>query len=137
MENLKYKTFEESDESPESKGREAIPVDAALSAQIKLIKHMTPKELQGYLSDTEEDPVLEALTMRWLEKYTLKFNGFAEYCNLHGEDNDFMERITQMNLTKEDFNSMQTFLEESTEGGVLFTDEELADFIKEKVPRNS
>jgi len=66
-----------------------------------------------------------------MEKYTLNtFNGFASYCNTNAGEEGFMDRIMQKSLTNEDFASMQTFLEESPEGGLFFTPNELTDFIR-------
>ncbi len=113
-----------------SKGREAIPVDIALNTQKKLIEYMTPSELLPHLTTNNEyDPVLEALTMRWMEKYALNFNGFTEFCNINAENESLIYRILNNQLTNEDLASMRIFLEDSPTGGPLFTPDELNNFI--------
>ncbi len=125
-------------ENASFKGREAIPADVALRAQKLLIRHMIPDELSKYLAGNLEDledldsPVLNAVIMRWLEKYALDFNGFAEYCDLHAGDG-FIDRVINDDMTETDLTSIKNFLETHPRGGSFFTPEELQEFI-EKIP---
>lgn len=127
MKNMESKSFIDNNIN---RGREAVPVEIALETQKKLIERMIPAEILPYITNENDDLILEALTMRWMEKYALNFNGFAEYCDLSVQNNDFMDRLMQNNLTNEDYVSMQTFLEQSPQGGQFFTGEELSEFIK-------
>ncbi len=124
--------FEQTEPDTLLSGREAIPVEIALEVQKQLIKYMIPSELLPYLAeDGVKEVITEALTMRWLEKYALDFNGFAEYCDDSENNKDFIKRVLENKVTESDFSAMQTFLEQSPEGGVFFTEEELAEFIKQ------
>lgn len=116
-----------------NRGREAIPVEIALETQKNLIERMIPTEILPYIEQENDDLILEALAMRWMEKYALDFNGFAEYCYLNAQNKDFMDRVMQNNLTDEDYASMQTFLEQAPEGGPLFTPDELNNFIVQHI----
>ena len=111
-------------------GRETVPVEIALETQKNLIERMIPTEILPYITNDNDGLILEALTMRWMEKYALNFNGFAEYCDLNASNKDFMDRILENNLTNEDYASMQTFLEQSPQGCQFFVGEELSEFIK-------
>jgi hypothetical protein len=112
------------------RGREAVPLEIALEMQQNLIERMIPTEILPYITNDNNGLILEALTMRWMEKYALNFNGFAEYCDLNASNKDFMDRILENNLTNEDYASMQTFLEQSPQGGQFFVGDELSEFIK-------
>jgi hypothetical protein len=100
-------------------GRQAIPVEAALLAQKTLIEYMVKyMEVEkpiiwSALSDDERDQ----LSLMWMEKYVLgDFNGFAEYCDIHAEDIDYIDRVKKGELTGEDLESMREFLERSPKG---------------------
>lgn len=97
-------------------GREAIPVGAALEAQIELIRHMVGESAWNSFDDTERD----RLVMEWMEKYAGdKFNVFAEYCDAHVDDTEFMDRAIKMKLESKDFEALKKFAEESPRGGTF------------------
>ncbi len=110
-------------------GREAVPVQAALDEQKELVLRMTPVEIRQSITDDENDPILEALMMRYLEKYvTGEFNGFADFCNENECDLEFIERAKNESLTEADFQAMISFLQQRTP---FFTEEEVSKFIEE------
>lgn len=110
-------------------GREAIPVQAALDDQKELVLHLTPLEIRQYITADENDPILEALMMRYLEKYvTGEFNGFADFCNENEGDLEFIERAKNESLTEADFQAMISFLQQRTP---FFTEEETSKFMEE------
>lgn len=120
-------------EDVKKSGREQVPPYAALDAQKKLVLHMTPERLKPYIETSEYDcPFMDALMTRYLEKYVNdKYNGFAEYCNLHGEDEDFMDRAINQNLTEADLEKVRVFLESHVDGQAFFANErEIEEFIK-------
>jgi len=95
-------------------GREVVPVDAALAAQIELIKYMVGESAWDSFDDTERD----RLVMVWMEKYAGdKFNAFAEYCDTHADDTEFINRAITMKLEPKDFDALQEFAKESSRGG--------------------
>lgn len=114
-------------------GREQVPPLAALDAQKKLVLHMTPERLKPYIETSEYNcPFMDALMSRYMDMYVVgSYNGFAEYCDLHGEDTDFMDRAINQNLTEIDFENMKEFLEAHADGLPFFAHErEIEDFIK-------
>ncbi len=110
-------------------GRGAVPVQAALDEQKELVLRMTPVEIRQYITDDENDPILEALMMRYLEKYvTGEFNGFADFCNENEFDLEFIERAKNESLTEADFLAMISYLQQITP---FFNEEEISNFLKE------
>lgn len=104
-------------------------MEIALEIQRKLIIAMIPREFLSFLDNDMENKILDMITMRWMEKYALDFNGFTEFCNLNAENEPLISRITTGTLNESDLSSMVDFLESSSEGGKFFTDEELRNFI--------
>lgn len=112
-----------------SHGREAIPVQAALDDQKELVLRMTPVEIRRYITDDENDPIIEALMLRYLEKYvTGEFNGFADFCNENEFDLEFIERAKNESLTEADFQAMISYLQHRTP---FFAEGEVSKFIEE------
>ena len=111
------------------KTREMVPVEIALEIQRKLILAMIPKDLLPFLADDTENKILDMITMRWMDKYALDFNGFTEFCNSNIEDKTLMSRVIAGELNDDDLSSMIDFLEHSSGGSKFFTDAELQDFI--------
>jgi hypothetical protein len=110
-------------------GREAVPVEAALDDQKELVLRMTPLEIRQYITDDENDPVSEALMLRYLEKYvTGEFNGFADFCNDNEFDLEFIERAKNESLTESDFQAMISYLQQRTP---FFAEGEISKFIEE------
>lgn len=109
--------------------REMVPVEIALEIQRKLILAMIPKDLLSFLENDTENKILDMITMRWMDKYALDFNGFTEFCNSNTEDKALMGKMIAGELNDEDLFSMVDFLEHSSGGGKFFTDAELQDFI--------
>lgn len=126
MEGLTGQKFET---TPKINAREEVSLEIALEIQRKLIMAMIPRELLSFLDNDIENKILDMITMRWMEKYALDFNGFTEFCNLNAENEPLMSRITTGTLNENDLSSMVDFLEHSSEGGKFFTDEELRNFI--------
>lgn len=126
MEGLTGQKFET---TPKINAREEVSLEIALEIQRKLIMAMIPRELLSFLDNDIENKILDMITMRWMEKYALDFNGFTEFCNLNAENEPLMSRITTGTLNESDLSSMVDFLESSSEGGKFFTDEELRNFI--------
>jgi hypothetical protein len=114
-------------------GREAVPVEAALSVQKKLVTYMTPLEILPYITADMYDPVAEEVMMRYMEKYVLSgFNGFAEYCDEMANDELFMERVISDSLLESDFRAMRIFMEDRS--GPLFENKAaIEEFIKKNV----
>ncbi len=110
-----HQKIQEVESSPSTVfGRELIPTDAATEAQIALMRTMAGESVWDVLSESERDEH----AMDWMERYVLgDFNAFAEYCNAHASDSDFMNRAIQKSLNEDDFSSMQAFIEESPKGG--------------------
>ena len=110
-------------------GREAVPVQAALDDQKELVLRMTPLEIRQHITDDENDPIAEALMLRYLEKYvTGEFNGFADFCNENECDMEFIERAKNESLTDDDFREMILYLQHRTP---FFTEGEVSKFIEE------
>lgn len=110
-------------------GREAVPVEAALDDQKELVLRMTPMEIRQHITDDENDPIAEALMLRYLEKYvTGEFNGFADFCNENECDLEFIERAKNELLTEDDFRKMISYLQQRTP---FFAEGEASKFIEE------
>lgn len=115
------------------RGRERVPTAAALDAQKKLVIHMTPERLKQYIDPSNDyDPFMEALMLRYMDKYDSgDYNGFAEYCNEHEDDSAFMGRVINQGLTAEDFEDMTKYLLSHGGQPQFFVDEvEVEGFIK-------
>lgn len=115
--------------APIPHGREAVPVQAALDDQKELVLHLTPLEIRQHITDAENDPILEMLILRYLEKYvTGEFNGFADFCDENEGDLAFIERAKNESLTEADFRAMISFLQKKTP---FFTEAEVSKFMEE------
>lgn len=133
MENFTFDSNEPSrtknNETTEKNARERISVEKALEIQKKLVQYMVPEKLQPYVTYEDDDIILTQLTMRWLNKYvTGDFNGFSEYCQTHSGDG-FIEKVNNDQLTDSDLESLRNFLEQSRQGELFFTEEELNEFM--------
>lgn len=128
MENFPLENTKSPDNNDGLIGREAIPVDSALSAQIELVKYMMLDKLTPHLEGNKAEENLDKLTEIWLDKYAGKF---AEFCDENADDADLMERIIQKNLTNEDFMAIRAYLEEAS--GVFMAGEEPEKFITENL----
>ncbi len=120
-------------EDAKKSGRERVPVFAALDAQKKLVLYMTPPRLKPYIDlDNDYDTFMEALMLRYMNMYDSgDYNGFAEYCDVNQNDQAFMYRVINQELTEDDLEKMKQSLV-SHGGGVPFfaSDEEVEAFIK-------
>lgn len=113
-------------------GRERVPTAAALDAQKKLVVHMTPERIIPYIDfNNVYDPFLDALMLRYMLKYDSgDYNGFAEYCDAH-EDDSFMDRVVNQELTTEDLDGMKAAMIAHDSYTPFFADEgEVDEFIK-------
>jgi hypothetical protein len=92
------------------RGREAVPTEAALDAQKKLVMYMTPERIKPYIDFTNEyDPILDALMLRYMDKYDSgEYNGFAEFCET--ADSGFMQRVINEELKEDDFEALKIAL---------------------------
>jgi hypothetical protein len=55
-----------------------------------------------------------------MERYASdQFNVFAEYCDAHADDDEFMNRAIGKKLTDKDFGARQKLAEESSRGGTF------------------
>lgn len=125
--------FDACNEKKDLKGREAITTEAALKTQEELIQYLTPPQILQLLPDDKEGILLEALTLRYMEKYVLgDFNGFSLYCDQESSNLDFIERVNKGNLTTDDFENMKNFLVNHDHYGEFFNSEkEVSDFIEQ------
>lgn len=111
-------------------GRKELPIEVAQNTQFALFDRMIPEEIRPYLSGHDDDPIRSALFERWMEKYSIGFNGLTEYCDTHRFDTQFMEKAKQGNF---DFEAMQDFFEHSKHGEPFFRDGEIEAFLKQYV----
>jgi len=123
---------EEKPKTDSLRGREAISIEAALAVQITLMRKMIPERLQQLVtaSDGEHVSIEDELFMQWHEKYAPHF---AEYCDLHGENPELISRIQNEQLTENDFQNIRMYLEDKSNGGIFFTEQEEDVFIRSKV----
>jgi len=120
----------------ELKGREAIPIEKALAAQEDLIWYLTPPAILELIHVDRQGNLQEALTERYICKYVNDtLNGFADFCNQKSNDNAFIDRVNQGELTTDDFEMMKQFLEGHPQGSLFFKSQaEIGDFIAQYKP---
>ncbi|HMO78025.1 MAG TPA: hypothetical protein PKD95_02405 [Candidatus Paceibacterota bacterium] len=118
-------------ENEELRGREAIPVEKALATQEDLIWYLTPPPILELIHEDESGRLLEALTLRYMNKYVNEaLNGFTDFCNQRADDKSFIERVNNGELTTDDFEAMKQFLTNHPQGSQFFeSEQEINDFI--------
>ena len=146
----------------ELRGREAVPLEPAMKTQIELFWRLTPPAIQAQVSyksidylfslyfsekpnDRKGKEILDVLAARYVKKYDNDtFNVFADYCNLHADDDGdengqtFIDRVNENQLTEDDFAQMMNFFIEK--GGPFFdtkNEAEIKNFIKEYINQES
>jgi len=131
MENIEHQPGVGGRPESKRKRRDEVSLESALSAQMKLIQMMAPEELRAHLSTDENDPLVNAVGMHWMNKYAVgDFNGFAQYCNEVADDG-FMERASQQSLTEEDYDALISYLTTPPTGTPFFTNDELNAFLED------
>lgn len=100
------------------RGRAAIPVEQALAFQVALIEYMVGPRF-AHFSDSEKEDVIT----KWFDTYVTKelpdgrtFNAFAEYCDEHADDVDFISRVREGKWTISDLEALKQYAEESPKG---------------------